>query len=46
MKGLKVIKVSGVIRGIQKKLFELLRKELQRELSTIEADMINKIDYS
>ena len=33
IKGLKVIHVSGVIRGIQKKLFYLLRKELGRELS-------------
>ncbi len=45
IKGLKVMHVSGVIRGIQKKLFEVFRKELKRELSVGEADMINKIDY-
>jgi len=46
IKGLRVIKVSGTIRNIQKKLFELLRKELSRELTVLEADAINKIDYS
>ena len=30
LKGLKVVHVSGVIRGTQKKLFELLRRELHR----------------
>lgn len=46
IKGLRVRHVSGVIRGIQKKLFEVFRKELGRELSVGEADLINKIDYS
>lgn len=31
--GLRVIQVSGTIRNIQKKIFELLRKELRRELT-------------
>lgn len=33
IKGLKIVKVSGTIRGIQLKLYELARKELKRELS-------------
>ena len=45
MKGLKVLHVSGVIRGIQKKLFELMRKELNRELTDGEKDMIDRVDY-
>jgi RNase P/RNase MRP subunit POP5 len=44
--GLKVIRVSGTIRNIQKKIFQLLRKELRRELSATESDLIEKIDYS
>ena len=46
VKGLKVIHVSGVIRGLQKKLFEIYRKELKRELTEGEKDVINRIDYS
>ena len=46
VKGLKIIKVSGVIRGIQKVLFTLLRRELKRELTAYESDMIDKIDYA
>ena len=46
VKGLKVITVSGVIRGIQKKLFGVLRKELKRELTEYESDLIEKVDYA
>jgi RNase P/RNase MRP subunit POP5 len=46
IKGVKVMHVSGVIRGMQKKLFEVLRRELHRELTAGETDMINKIDYA
>lgn len=30
LKGLKIVKTSGTIRGIQKKLYEMARKELRR----------------
>jgi RNase P/RNase MRP subunit POP5 len=30
LKGMKVIGVSGVIRGMQRRLFEVMRKELKR----------------
>lgn len=46
IKGLRVISVSGTIRNMQKKLFELLRMSLKRELSAGESDLIQKIDYS
>jgi len=35
IKGLQVIQVSGTIRNIQKKIFELLRRELRRELTAV-----------
>jgi RNase P/RNase MRP subunit POP5 len=46
LKGLRVISVSGVIRGMQKKIFEVMRRELKRELTVQERDMIDKIDYA
>jgi RNase P/RNase MRP subunit POP5 len=46
LKGLKIVKTSGTIRGIQQKLYEMARKELRRELSKGEQDLIERIDYS
>lgn len=46
LKGMRVIGVSGVIRGMQRRLFEVMRKELKRELTAHERDVIEKIDYA
>ena len=46
IRGMKVLQISGVIRGIQKRLFELMRRELRRELTENEEDTIKKIDYA
>ena len=46
LKGLRVLAVSGVIRGMQRKLFEVMRRELRRELTAQERDVIERIDYA
>ena len=40
LKGLRVLQVSGTIRSLQKRLFALMRKELSRELTAAESEMI------
>ena len=40
LKGLRVLQVSGTIRNLQKRLFALMRKELSRELTAAESEMI------